>query len=165
MVSKKDSILIGLLTIFIVTPAVMSLIAYLITGNPSLRPLGITFERLIEAGQINDKSAIIALVEIGTEAESASPQSEYKAALEITFSRLETDVQVQFRTIKGSRAVNITYIVGESRIGPFPANRAAEGVIAATEAARMVVAQRQAIILEETRREEYRRGFWYRILE
>ncbi|PZX06045.1 hypothetical protein [Celeribacter halophilus] len=164
MIRRKDSILIILITVFIVTPAVLMLVAYLITGNPSLRPLAITLERLIEAGQIEDKSLIVALVEIGGKARTASTEATYQTALETAFSRLNAEVQVKFRHSPESSEVRITYLVGESRIGPFPEARAAEGVLAATEAAHMVVARRKAMAKEQERRDSLdRNGFWQRL--
>lgn len=166
MVSKKDTIVITLITVFVVTPAILALTAYFVTRNPSLRPLGITVERLTEAGQIENKSLIIAVVDIGQEAKATSTRDQYKTALETAFARMEAEVQVKFRTIPGSREVNVTYLVGESRIGPFPIARAAAGVAAATQAERMVVAQRKAVEKEQERRAQMKRdGFWPHVLE
>ena len=69
---KKDTIVILLITVFIVTPAILALGAYFVTKNPSLRPLGITVERLSEAGQLENKSLIIAVIDIGTEAKGTA---------------------------------------------------------------------------------------------
>ncbi|WP_460273047.1 hypothetical protein [Celeribacter sp. ULVN23_4] len=166
MVSKKDTIVITLITMFTVTPAVLALSAYFITKNPSLRPLGITVKRLTAAGQIDNKSLIIAVVDIGAEARATSTREQYKTALETAFARMETEVQVKFRTIPGSDKVNVTYLVGESQIGPFPITRAADGVLAATEAERMVVTQRKAAAKEQERRAQNERsGFWRHVME
>lgn len=166
MVSRKDSIVIALITVFIVTPAVLALTAYMITKNPSLRPLGITVERLTEAGQIENKSLILAVVDIGTLAKNAASKTQYQSSLETAFARLETDVQVKFRSIPNSADVNITYLVGGSQIGPFPAKRAAEGVLPATQAARLVTAQRKAVAKEQERRDRLgQNGFWHRVLD
>ncbi len=166
MVSRKDSIVIVLITVFIVTPAVLALTAYMITKNPSLRPLGITVDRLTAAGQIENKSLILAVVDIGTLAKNSTNKAQYQSSLETAFARLETDVQVKFRSIPGSSEVHITYLVGESQIGPFPANRAAEGVLPATQAARLVIAQRKAVAKEQERRDRLgQNGFWNRVLD
>ncbi len=166
MVSRKDTIVIVLITLFTVTPAVLALTAYMITKNPNLRPLGITVERLTEAGQIENKSLIFAVVDIGTLSKNASSKAQYRSALETAFARFDTEVQVRFREIPGRSTVMITYLVGESQIGPFPSNRAAEGVLAATEAARMVVAQRAAVAKEQERRAQLGQSeFWQRVLD
>ncbi|PTQ70129.1 hypothetical protein [Celeribacter persicus] len=166
MVSKKDTIVITLITVFIVTPAILALTAYFITQNPSLRPLGITVERLTEAGQLENKSLIIAVVDIGAETKATTTKDQYRTALETAFARMEAEVQVKFRSIPGSSGVNVTYLVGESRIGPFPIARAAAGVAAATQAERMVVAQRRAVEQEQERRAQLNRdGFWRHVMD
>lgn len=163
---KKDTIIIGLITVFVVTPAVLALTAYFVTKNPLLRPLGITIDRLTAAGQIENKSIIFAVVDIGTEASMISSQEQYKTALETAFDRFDAEVQVRFRSIPGSTKVNVTYLVGESRIGPFPSNRAADGILPAVEAEKMVVAHRKAVTKEEERQSEIRRtGFWKWVLD
>ncbi|SFJ55250.1 hypothetical protein [Celeribacter neptunius] len=157
---RKDTIVIGLITVFIVTPAVLALTAYFITKNPSLRPLGITVDRLSEAGQLENNGLIIAVVDIGSESRKASSKTQYEAAIEKAFNQLNAEVRVKFRTIPGSN-VNVTYLVGESRIGPFPASRASEGILPAIEAEKMVVAHRKATVKEQERRATVRRdGFW-----
>jgi len=165
-VPKKDTIVILLITVFIVTPAILALGAYFVTKNPSLRPLGITVERLSEAGQLENKSLIIAVIDIGTEAKGTASKQSYKQAIETTFDRLETKANVKFRSVPGSTQTTITYIVGESRIGPFPVERAAEGVLAAAQAERMIVAQRHSVAKEQERRASMTKSaFWQKIFD
>lgn len=96
---KKDTIVILLITVLIVTPALLALGAYFVTQNPSLRPLGITLERLKEAGQIEDKSLIVAVIDIGVDAKDTSRKTEYKKAIEAAFERFETEARVKFRSV------------------------------------------------------------------
>lgn len=163
---KKDTIVILLITVFIVTPAILALGAYFVTKNPSLRPLGITVERLTEAGQIENKSLIVAVIDIGTETKDPTSKQTYKQAIETAFDRLETEASVKFRSIPGSSQTTITYIVGESRIGPFPVSRAAEGILAAAQAERMIVTQRRAVAKEQERRETLSKSaFWQKVFD
>lgn len=163
---KKDSIVLLLIAIFAVGPAVLALSAYVLTKNPSLRPLGITVEQLSEAGQLADKSLITAVVDIGGNAKSTLSKSDIEKSLKTTFERRNTEVRVRFRKVSGRSDIRITYIVGESVIGPFDAARAAQGIGAATDAERLLTAQRRAAAKEAERREAMQKtGFWGRFFE
>jgi len=157
----KDIFLIVLITIFIVGPAVLALSAYVLTKNPSLRPLGITVDSLAEAGQLAEKGLIVAVVDIGTHAPYELSKRDYEKALRTAFDRMNSDVRIRFRSVPNGETVSVTYIVGESRIGPFPASQAASGISLAVEAERLTVAQRKSAMLDEERRKQSERtGIW-----
>ncbi|GAA3857918.1 hypothetical protein [Celeribacter arenosi] len=160
---KRDTLTLVLVGLFIVGPAILALSAYMVTQNPALRPLGITFEKLVEAGQISDKSMILAVIDIGTDAPGKASETDYVDALQSAFSRYDVEAQVRFRTVPGGRDVFVTYLVGQSRIGPYPVSRAAEGIRPAAEAERMLVAQRTAVAREAARRAALEPSFWDRI--
>lgn len=151
---KRDTIAVFLVGAFIVMPAILSLCAYFVTRNPNLRPLAITIERLAEAGLISDSGKVVAVVSIGQGTELSTSRDGYKEALETAFERFQTEVRVKFRTVPSASQTTITYLVGNSRIGPYPISRAAEGIRAATEAERMIVAQQKALEKERLRLEE-----------
>ncbi|WP_417250180.1 hypothetical protein [Celeribacter sp.] len=155
---------IGLTTIaaLVITPAIVSLTAYYVTRNPSLRPLAITLEKLIAAGQIKDRNLIIAEITFGTEAQTNMSLADHEAALAKAFDTFQTKVQVRFRSRPRSNQITIVYKVGNSIIGPYPITRAAEGIRAAVEAERMIT--RQRAILERQKEESLEdASFWERI--
>lgn len=140
--ARKDTLTIFFVMVFIVTPTILALVAYVITHNPSLRPLGMTIERMVQAGQIEGKGLIVVVVDIGEEAEGALSPDAYKSAFETTFDRLRSEALIHFRSVPRSKEVNVTYLVGDSQIGPYPAHRAAEGVKAALQAEKMLLSQK-----------------------
>ncbi|MBU2866657.1 hypothetical protein [Pacificibacter marinus] len=135
---KRETIIVSLVATFIVLPAALSLLAYFITKNPNFRPLGITLDSLTEAGLIESSGEIIAVVSIGDRAPKHSSKSDYIKALEATFEILGSGVDVKFRTVPNTSDITVTYLVGLSRIGPYPITQAAHGVKAAVRAERMI---------------------------
>jgi hypothetical protein len=135
---KKESIVVSLVAAFIVLPAVLSLSAYFITKNPNLRPLGITLDSLTEAGLIESSGEIIAVISVGDRSSKSVSKKDYTKALESTFDILGSDVEVKFRTVPNKSDITVTYLVGLSRIGPYPISQAASGVKAAVRAERLV---------------------------
>lgn len=58
----------------------------------------------------------------------------------------------------------MTYLVGESRIGPFSAANAANGIVAAIQAERMLVSHRRALEKEQERQVSMDKdSFWQRL--
>ncbi|AJE45010.1 hypothetical protein [Celeribacter indicus] len=160
---KRDTLIILLIAVFLVTPALLALAMYVVTKNPSLRPLGITLERLVEAGLMEDRSLIVVQVDIGSKAPAVHTRDDYATAIETAFARLDAEARVRFRTVPEDRSVSVTYLVGESRIGPFPMSRAAEGVLAAVQAERLLVRQRRTTAEADERRTGD--GFWHRLFD
>ena len=135
--AREDTIIVGSVVGLIVLPAVIALAAYYITKNPHFRPLGITTEKLSNADWESQSGTVIAEVTIGAGASPQSSQRDYSEALKTTFDRLGTDLRVDFLSKPNSSEITVTYIVGASRIGPYPIANAAAGVKAAVRAQRM----------------------------
>lgn len=164
---KKETLILVLVAIFIVGPAVGSLAAFFITKNPSLRPLGISVEKLTAAGQMEDKNLIIAVIDIGKNAKNASQKSEYDEVLTKAFDRHQAEVKVRFRSVPGSSTVSVTYLVGSSRIGPYRMTQAGKGIRTAIDAEKMIVKQRAQVARVKQQRADYanRNRFWKWVME
>ncbi|WP_417258603.1 hypothetical protein [Celeribacter sp.] len=160
---KRDTFYLVLVVFLVVAPATFMLALHYATHNPSYRPLGITLEKLLEAGQIADKTLIVTEVTFGPNAESNLSLDDYRTAFDKSFGIFNTETRVEFRNAKSGRDIIIRYKVGNSVIGPFPISRAAEGIRAAVEAERMVTKQR-AILAQKEQSNEQEQGFWARIL-
>lgn len=159
---RRDTILVMVVGSLVVLPAFLAMAAYKITQNPALRPLGITIEQMIEAGQIQDKSLIIAEVTFGSEATTEQSLADYRTAMSNAFAMFQTEARVRFREAEGRSDITIKYIIGHSEIGPYPVSRAAEGIRPAVEAERMVARQRAS--LEELENKRRQNGnFWERL--
>lgn len=159
---RRDIIWLSALSALVITPASVALAAYYVTRNPNLRPLGITLEKLIEAGQIADRDLIVAQITFGDRSDTNLSLAEYEAALSKAFDTFQTEVQVRFRERRNSDQITILYKVGNSVIGPFPMSRAAEGIRASVEAERMITTERKRLRKIEQERAE-NGGFWQQL--
>jgi hypothetical protein len=144
-VVKKETLIMIAVGTLIVLPAASSMLAFAITKNPELRPLNITFESLSAAGLLNNGAEIVAVVSRGENARQSSSQKQQAAALEMAFERYQSDVAVKFRTVPQGTTNSVTFLVGKSKIGPYPIARAASGVGAAVQAERMLKSQQAAV--------------------
>lgn len=163
---KKETIIVGVVAAFIVLPAALSLSAYFITKNPNLRPLGITIDKLTEAGLISDSGEIIAVISIGDRSVARTSKSEQKKALKSTFEIFGAEVRVKFRTVPNSSNVSITYLVGQSKIGPYPMSQAASGVKAAVRAERLVKTHLRKLATEQEKESgENSAASWFRFFD
>ncbi|MDA5095062.1 hypothetical protein O2N63_13310 [Aliiroseovarius sp. KMU-50] len=127
---------LGALILALSLPTFLSLLWHRLSGDPTMRPLGITKEALQD--ESGEGLIIQAHVNWGTIEQSAASQQELARALIRGFSAKGVVVEVQSFS---SQAPNptVTYQVGPSTIGPFPAFSAAQGINAAVEAYRMNV--------------------------
>ncbi|WP_123793675.1 hypothetical protein [Pacificibacter maritimus] len=150
----------------IILPAVIALSAYFITKNPHFRPLGITYEKLAEAGLIATSGEIVALISIGSQVKSNTQKNDIRNALNVAFDRYNAKVRVKFRDTPSDNTVSVTYIVGRSQIGPYPFSQAAKGIKASVRAERMVKAHAEALEKELARKQtQSNSGSWFRVFD
>ncbi|HFQ15911.1 MAG TPA: hypothetical protein ENK41_06090 [Rhodobacteraceae bacterium] len=121
--------------LLVVGPSAASLLWYAATGNPLLRPLGITRESIRAFDGGGDGTGIVALVDWDKNRAGQVTQADMTRALTNAFSVKGIDVWVVFR--ESDSGTQVTYKVGRSVIGPYPQSRAAEGIPAAAEAYHM----------------------------
>jgi hypothetical protein len=163
---KKETIMVGLVAAFIVLPAALSLSAYFITKNPNLRPLGVTIEKLAEAGLIKDSGEIIAVISIGDKSGKHASKNEYSNALETAFERFNSKVRIKFRTVPNNSHITVTYLVGMNRIGPYEINNAAGGIKAAVRAERMLKSHQLALAKKlENSNDAHNKAPWFRFFD
>ncbi len=124
-----------LIVLLISGPTMFSLGWYKVTGDPLLRPLGVT-EQSMRAYYGAQGYEIVARVD-WDETRSGVSKDAMRQALVNAFKVKGVEVHVVFGT--SNNGTHITYRVGPSTIGPFPQARAAEGINAAVEAYRMFV--------------------------
>lgn len=163
---KKETLIMIVVGALIVLPAASSMMAYAITKNPSLRPLNLTIEAMTAAGLI-DGGEIIAVISTGDAAPKTSTPKQQISTFKTAFERYGAEVQVKFRTVPRSRQTTVMFLVGKSKIGPYPMAQAASGVSAAVQAERMLVKQQRALAArEEAERENSKSWFdWLRVFD
>jgi hypothetical protein len=138
MRSRRTFSYISGIIALLVAPSMVSLIVYHITHNPSLRPFAVT-EQSLRAFLNGQTRAvrIVAHVDWVPPRTGGYTQAKLTRALGNAFRAKGVEVDVKFRP--GDEVTRISYEVGESTIGPYPATRAAEGISAAVEAYHMYV--------------------------
>ncbi len=119
----------------VVLPTAIMLSWYQFTRDPNLRPLGITREALRAYGIPGGGVEVVAYVDGPTGGAGESARRRLANDLRASFGSKGVDVRLVFREAPGS--ARITYVIGNSVIGPYSPNRAAEGVAAAVQAYRM----------------------------
>ncbi len=130
-----------LVVIFLLAaPTAVSMIWYKVTGNPLLRPLGITKEALQAYYGTGKWTQIVAEVEWDAQRSGRVTKADMKRALERAFAAKGVEVSVQFHP--GHAGTKVLYRVGSSYFGPYPQSRAAEGISAVVDAYRMIVPYR-----------------------
>jgi hypothetical protein len=136
MRAPSNSTYLMIIIAALVLPSAVSLSWFHVTQNPSLRPLGLTREALrAYTGGYGDNTMVVARV-VG--ADPSDDASEALArALVNAFAAKGVELEVAF--LPGTGPPRVSYAIGTSVIGPYPASRAAQGVSAAVDAYRMKV--------------------------
>ncbi|WP_424941474.1 hypothetical protein [Aliiroseovarius sp. S253] len=124
------------ITLVVVLPTVAALSWYAVTKDPTIRPLGITKQALVE--QTLDDGAILTIVIRFDPDEHAEVSKVLGASIARAFEAKGVDGSIKQRPAPGEE-MTVTYLIGASSIGPFPASQAASGINAAVGAYRMVV--------------------------
>lgn len=120
----------------LVLPSAVSLSWFHVTQNPNLRPLGLTREALrAYTGGYGDDAVVVARV-VGA-GPSDDARDALARALVNAFAAKGVELEVAF--LPGAGPPSVSYAIGTSVIGPYPASRAAQGIGAAVDAYRMKV--------------------------
>lgn len=133
---KRGLATIIAIVLLVVAPTVVSLVWYKVTGNPLIRPLGITQEKIRAYEGLGSVLEIVAVVEWDPARSGQVRREDLRRALMRAFKVKGVPVRVVFDP--GSSGTWITYRIGSSTIGPYAQARAAEGIGAAAEAYRML---------------------------
>lgn len=135
MKRQRGLIIVFAIILAVTLPTILSLTWHQITGDPRLRPLSITEENLRSFQGRPAGVNIVAIVDWDEARSGQLSQQDMQNTLISAFDAKGVDVYVTFRA-SGSGTF-VTYEVGSSTIGPYPQNRAAQGIIAAVDAYRM----------------------------
>lgn len=120
----------------VMLPAAAATAYFLYTGDPSLRPLGVTQESLATGGADPGFIAIAVRVDLGRDRPDALTRAALRRFIARAMAAKTTDYFVTFRERPGT-AVGITLEVGANRYGPFPPDGLAAGVQTAAVALEM----------------------------
>lgn len=133
---KSSSIIIAIILV-VAMPATTSVVAYLITKDPTLRPLARTLnDEEIYNGTSTSKE-IIAVVHWGTGLKKNFTQRDLSNTLHQAFASHGVVVRVVFKTTDTNNPVTISYKIGRNTLGPTRISKAADSINGAIAAYRM----------------------------
>lgn len=121
-------------------PATAALLYYMYTGDPTLRPFGISKNSLSRSDTPQALLEILVRVEWGQSAPGTTSRAGVRQILHKAMGIYEIDYRVQFRETAGDQ-IKVFYIVEHNRLGPYPLHNAAQGIPAALAAFRAMRTQ------------------------
>lgn len=135
MLSRNLKILIAIILV-VVLPTAAALTWYWVTKDPTIRPLGITKQALVERTAQGGSTLTIVI--------RFDPDEDTKASAALGNSIVRA---LEAKGVIGSvkrlpmqgQDMTVTYLVGASTLGPYSASQASSGINAAMGAYRMVV--------------------------
>ncbi|SPF79156.1 hypothetical protein ALP8811_03093 [Aliiroseovarius pelagivivens] len=135
MLSRNIKILIAIIVV-VVLPTVAALAWYAVTKDPTIRPLGITKQALVE--QTSDDGAMLTIVIRFDPDEDTKTSELLGTKIAYAFEAKGVVGSVKRLPVPGNE-MTVTYLIGASTIGPYPASHASTGINAAVGAYRMIV--------------------------
>ncbi|GHF01730.1 hypothetical protein GCM10016455_23430 [Aliiroseovarius zhejiangensis] len=135
MFARRGVRLLAVIIGVIALPSVVALAWYHHTNDPTLRPLGITKSALTEHENATASEVVAHLS--WNRAQEAEPSDTFAQSLVQAFDIKQVDLRV-IVTDNTGEATSVLFVVGASRIGPFPKDKAVKGVNAAIMAYHMV---------------------------
>jgi len=135
MQGKRNLGYLAVVILAVIAPTLVSLGWYQLSKNPSLRPLGITKQALSAYNGGLDGVELVAYVDWVPPRTGNFTKAQLTRDLTTSFAAKGAEARIVFRD--GVGTTRITYVIGQSRLGPYTIARAAEGIVAAVEAYRM----------------------------
>lgn len=117
-------------------PTALALTYYVVTGDPTFRPLGISKAALEKFDPPDPSLDIVVAIGWGEDARLKQDQDEVAALIGRSIAAYDVAYRFRHFPIEGDEVL-IWYIVRQTRIGPYPASKAARGVSAAITALRL----------------------------
>lgn len=130
----------------IALPTVAALLHFKLTGDPTSRPLGIDVANLTNTAADGKSAGINVDVRWGADVQTPNTKGEVKLALSNALGVYGIDYRVMVTDTAGA-TIEIFYVVGDVRIGPFRLGNAAAGISPALAAYHMDE------IVQETRKD------------
>ena len=125
------------LALLVALPAGGALLLYYFTGDPLLRPLGITQEKLADVEATPGKASIMVKVHWGIDQVNGPSKSDIRWRVSQAFRTNTDEYYFRFADTPGDQ-IGISFVIGANRYGPYPADRFINGMIVALEAQRMI---------------------------
>ena len=133
MPKRRLSLVLPVLIVVIGLPATVSWAYYKFTGDPTLRPLGVTLSSLRESEVAGFEAAMVVTIDWGRDARSPNTPREVEGALHRALKSYQIDYQIRRRSVAGDR-IHVYFDAGPNRFGPYSLADVAAGIPVAVEA-------------------------------
>lgn len=137
--SERNSLFVAGLILAVAFPTAAALYYARMMNDPTLRPLGITREKIAEAGVEDDRVEILIDVVWGGDTTGSMTPMDLRTKLEKTMNEFNVDYFIRMKEADGGH-IAISYHVGENHFGPYTVDRAASGIKPAVAAFHMAKA-------------------------
>ena len=135
MLSRNLKILIAIIVV-VVLPTAAALTWYWVTKDPTIRPLGITKQALVER---TAKGGSMLTIVIRFDPDEDAKASEALGANIMRALEAKGVIGSVKRLPVPGHEITVTYLIGASTLGPYSASRASSGINAAVGAYRLIV--------------------------
>ncbi len=136
MPRRRFSLVLPVVIGVIATPAALSWAYYHFTGDPTLRPLGVTLNSLRQRRIPGFGAGITVEILWGEEAASPHDPQQVELALDKALRPYDVDYLIRITPAPGNRILAY-FDVGANRLGPYGLADIASGIPPAIEALRM----------------------------
>jgi len=130
MNSSRNYIFLFVFCIFLALPAAGVNVLYYLTKDPSLRPLGITREKMAEVDGQTEFISIFVHVDWGRERTGGTTKADLRQMVSDAFFHRTDDYIFKFKDVPGDE-IGVTFVIGPNRYGPYPPSRIIEGIVPA----------------------------------
>ncbi|ABV92828.1 hypothetical protein Dshi_1086 [Dinoroseobacter shibae DFL 12 = DSM 16493] len=128
MDSSRRYILLSVIILCAALPAIGAFLLYFVTQNPTLRPLGLTKEQLVEFEGDAEALAIRVTVDWGRDQVPEARKAELRALIADRLIIYTDDFAITMRDVPGDR-VGVTFKVGANEYGPMAPEQMMDGII------------------------------------
>jgi hypothetical protein len=139
MRKPRPSYFFPMLILILILPTAASLFYVRVTGDQTMRPLGITIAHFANNLINGTTRGVVAQVQWGASAKSASSKKQVKQALNTALSVYQFEHRVKINSVPGTK-IQVFYLVENSRIGPYRLSNMSSGIPAALSAHRAMSA-------------------------
>lgn len=125
---SRRYVLLSVIILCTALPAISAYMLYVFTQNPTLRPLGITKEKLVQREGTGGALAIRVSVDWGQDQGPEASKLELRDVIAETLFIYTDDFAISVKDVPGTE-VGVTFRVGPNVYGPMPPEQMMDGII------------------------------------
>jgi hypothetical protein len=135
MGKSRPNFLLLVLVLATALPASAALMLYKFTGDPTLRPFGLTKNSLAEGDNAQAVLEILVQLDWGVDVPATVLRDDVRQRLGNALDIYDIDFRLKFSSVPGPE-INVTYVVEHNQFGPYRFHNASQGIPSALAAFR-----------------------------